>query len=338
MNIIRFCFLIQGLLLVAMALGPGCADRSEQVTIALPATSLNFSALYVAEDMGFWKDAGVNVKLDLNWPGPPAINAALAGKVDFVSVPAAPLLHANARGQKLEAIANMLDRLNNEIVLSPAFAQRAHLKAGATAEERSRALRGARIAVDAPNGMPHFALKYAASRAGLDADRDLVVTPIAYPAMLAALRSGQVDGIAAGPPWPAMARKEGLAITVVSFAADDFPELSPFNAMMIGARPGLCESRKETCRNVVAGVKKALAFIHERPDEAVTLLQKRFERLDPTLVKEAFGWVLESTPRSAVIDETGFAHAQDFLIGSKVLQESEKLSSFAGLYTNDYAR
>jgi ABC-type nitrate/sulfonate/bicarbonate transport system substrate-binding protein len=89
---------------------------------------------------------------------------------------------------------------------------------------------------------------------------------------------------------------------------------------------------------VVAGVKKALAFMHERPDETVALLQKRFERLDPALVKEAFGGVLESTPRSAVIGETGFAHAQDFAITSKSLEQTEKISSFAGLYTNDYAR
>jgi len=61
MNVSRSSLLIQGLLLVAMALGPGCANRSEQVTIALPATSLNFSAVYVAADMGFWKDAGANV-------------------------------------------------------------------------------------------------------------------------------------------------------------------------------------------------------------------------------------------------------------------------------------
>jgi NitT/TauT family transport system substrate-binding protein len=338
MNLIRFCFPIQGLLLVAMALGSGCADRSKEITIALSATSLNFSAVYVAEDMGFWKDAGVHVKLDLNWPGTAAINAALAGKVDFACVPGAPLLHANARGQKLVAIANISDRLNAEIVLSPAFAERAHLRADATVEERCRALRGARIAVDTPNGMPHSQVKYAARRAGLDADRDLVVTPIAYPAMLPALRSGQVDGMAAGPPWSTMARKEGLAVMIVNFAAGDFPELSPFNNIMIGTRPGFCESRKETCRNVVAGVKRALVFMHERPDETVALLQKRFERLDPALVKEVFGWVLEATPRSAVIGETGFAHAQDFLIGAKVLQESEKLSSFASLYTNDYAR
>jgi ABC-type nitrate/sulfonate/bicarbonate transport system substrate-binding protein len=89
---------------------------------------------------------------------------------------------------------------------------------------------------------------------------------------------------------------------------------------------------------VVAGVQKALVFMHEHQDETVALLQKRFEKLDPALVKEVFGWVLEATPRSTVIGEAGFAHAQDFLVGAKVLQESEKLSSFAGIYTNDYAR
>jgi ABC-type nitrate/sulfonate/bicarbonate transport system substrate-binding protein len=175
----------------------------------VPATALFFSPVYVAEDKGFWKDAGVNVKLDLNWPGPQVNNAVLAGKVDFACTTGSAVVKANARGQKLVAIANMADRLPVEIVVSPAFAERAHLNAGATAEERARALRGARIAVDAPNGLPHSYVRYAAIRAGLDADRDLVVSPMAYPAMLAALRSGQVDGIAAGPPWGAMARKEG---------------------------------------------------------------------------------------------------------------------------------
>jgi ABC-type nitrate/sulfonate/bicarbonate transport system substrate-binding protein len=232
----------------------------------------------------------------------------------------------------------MSNRLNAEIVLSPAFAERAHLRADATVEERCRALRGARIAVDTPNGMPHSQVKYAARRAGLDADRDLVVTPIAYPAMLPALRSGQVDGMAAGPPWPTMARKEGLAVMIVNFAAGDFPELSPFNALLIITRPGFCESRAETCREVVAGAKNALGFMHEQQDETLALLRKRFDKIDSALVEETFRSLLESTPLTPIVGETGFVHAQDFLVGSKTLQDEEKLSSFASVYTNEYAR
>jgi ABC-type nitrate/sulfonate/bicarbonate transport system substrate-binding protein len=297
-----------------------------------------FSAAYVAEDKGFWKDAGVNVKLDLNWPGPQATNAVLAGKVDFACITAALFLKANARGQKLVAIANMQDRLHLEIVVSPAFAERAHLNASTTAEERARALRGARIAIDAPNGVPHTYLRYAANRAGLDVDRDLVASPVAFSAMLAALRSGQVDGITAGPPWSAMARKESSAVTVVSGPAGDFPELSPFNALLIITRPGFCESRAETCREVVAGAKNALGFMHEQQDETLALLRKRFEKIDSALVEETFRSLLESTPLTPIVGETGFVHAQDFLVGSKTLQDEEKLSSFASVYTNEYAR
>jgi len=339
LRMVRFPTL--GLFLVSLfsgVCGPGCADRSTQVTIALPATAVFFSAVYVAQDKGFWKDAGVNVKLDLNWPGAQATNAVLAGKVDFACSTAAVFLKANARGQKLVAIANMLDRLPIEIVVSPAFAERAHLNAGATAEERGRALRGARIAVPEPNGLPYNYVRYAASRAGLDADRDLVASPIALPAMLAALRSGQVDGIAAGPPWTTMARKEGLAVTVVSGPAGDFAELSPLNALLIIARPGFCESHAATCRGVVAGGKRALVFMHEQQEETLALLRKRFENIDPAFVQEAFRSLLVSTPLTPIVGETGFVHAQDFLVGSKTLQDEEKLSSFASVYTNDYAR
>jgi len=334
-------FPVLGLLLVSVLapmFGLGCADRSKVVTIALPGTTLSFTSVFVAEDRGFWKEAGIDVKLDENWPGPQATNAVLAGNADFACVTAALFLKANARGQKLVAIANMQDRLPYEIVVLPAFAQRSHRVAGATAEERASVLRGARIAVDAPNGMPHTYLRYAANRAGLDADRDLVASPVAASAMLAALRSGQIDGIAAGPPLTAMARKEGLAVTVVSGPAGDFAELSPFNALLIIARPGFCESRAETCREVVAGVKKALAFMHEQQEETLALLRKRFEKIDPALVQETFRSLLESTPLTPIVGETGFVHAQDFLVGSKTLQDQEKLSSFASVYTNEYAR
>ena len=152
------------------------------------------------------------------------------------------------------------------------------------------------------------------------------------------MRSGQIDGIADVPPWAAMARKEGLAVRVVSGAAGDFAEISPFNALLIVARPGFCESHAATCRSVVAGGKSALAFMHDQPGETVSLLRKRFEAIDPAVLQETLGSILQATPYSTIVGEAGFIHAQDFLVGAKALQENEKLSSFANVYTNEYAR
>jgi hypothetical protein len=67
-------------------------------------------------------------------------------------------------------------------------------------------------------------------------------------------------------------------------------------------------------------------------------LRKRFEATDPAVVQETFGSILEATPYSPIVGEAGFIHAQDFLVGAKALEENEKLSSFANVYTNEYAR
>jgi len=55
LRMVRFPTL--GVVLVSLfagVCGPGCADRGTQVSIALPATTLLFSAVYVGRRVGGW--------------------------------------------------------------------------------------------------------------------------------------------------------------------------------------------------------------------------------------------------------------------------------------------
>ena len=332
------CLVSVGLLVITA--GTACSKKTEttqQTSIAIPAQAINFAPDYVAADRGFWKAAGLDVKLE-TIDGIQTTNALLAGNVDFANITSVTFLRANARGQKLVAIANVLEGTQTEVVVSKAFAARVQLDPKASSDARAKLLRGARIAVDGPNGFPNIYLKYVAKHAGLDPDRDLVVSPIAPPAMLAALESGQIDGIAMAPPWTAMARSKGLAVTAVSSTDGDYPELVPLNHGLVVTRPGHCDAKPEMCRKMVDGLKKAIAFMHENPTETATLVQKRFEKTDPKIVEETLHSLMTRTPHDVTLSEAGFTNAQQFLVGAGSLREDEKLASFTALYTNTFAK
>jgi NitT/TauT family transport system substrate-binding protein len=333
-----------GRIAIALLICSGCrksgADASttggaDEASIALPSTSLTFAPVYIASDKGFWKDAGVNVSVR-TIEGIQATNAVLAGNVDFANIVSPTMLKAQASGQKLVAIANTQDRVQVEIVVSKAFQERVHLDAAAPASERARLLRGARVAVDAPKSFVHNFVVYVARRGGLDPERDFVITPIAPPAMLAALRSGQIDAFAIARPWTSIARKSDGAATLVSGPRGDFPELTPFNYNLLVTRPGFCESKPTVCRKVVRGLKQSLGFLRQQPKDAAALLRPRFDKTDPDMIEETIVDLAAGAPETTSVGDEGFRHALDFMVGSGMIQPSEK-GAFTAPFTNAYS-
>lgn len=319
-----------------LAVLPARAEM-ESTTVAIPVLSLTFSPNYVALDKGFWRELGLEVKL-VSIPGVGATNAVLAGSVDFTNTAASAFLRAVARGQKLVAIGNTLERVQIELVMSKAFLEARRFDAKAPVGERAKVLKGAKIAVDAPNSIVHGYIRYAAKKAGLDPEREVTIAPMAPPAMLAAMRTGQVDGLAMSRPWPSMMRTEGIGLTVLSSPQGDFPELDPFNYNLIITRPDFCDAKPSVCSKLLAGFNRALAYMRDDVPGTLAVLSKRFDKMEPQLVKDAFDGILAGTPRTVSVGELGFTRAQDYMVNAGIMRPEETLKSFTGLYRNDYAK
>lgn len=322
-------------LLLAVTLGS--TANAQQTTLAVPTLSLTFAHTYIAEDKGFWKEEGLEVKL-LSIAGVGATNAVLAGSADFTNTTAASFLRANAKGQHLVAIANTLDKVQVEIVLHRPFAEKNSFDASKRTEDRAKALKGARIAVDSINSVVHGYVRYAARKAGLDPEKDLVVTPLQPPSMVPALKAGRIDGFAMSRPWPTMAVQEGLATVVVSGPSGDFPEVNPFNYNLVITRPDFCTSRKDICRKLVAGLQKASRFMREQPKDAISLLQKRFDKTDPALLEEAFKGIVASTPAQPIATDAGFRNAEAFMLVGQMITPEDRMRSFEGLVAPDFVK
>ena len=92
-------------------LGFGAQARAQEdhVVMTLPANVMQFLGIYAARDLGFWRRHGLDVKTILV-PGVGSFNAVVAGSAEFAVSSGAALTRAAALGERMLAIANMIDK------------------------------------------------------------------------------------------------------------------------------------------------------------------------------------------------------------------------------------
>jgi len=327
-------------LVLASGSWPPIAVRGQmpdEATLAVPAVGLTFSSTVLAEDLGLWTKEGLHVRTVIT-PGVGSSNAVLAGSADFGIGSAASLMRANARGQRLVAIVQLMDRLTGEIVLRKDLADRAGITSAMPIEQRAQALRGRRVAVDGINAMPHLMLKHVASKGGLDPERDLTVTPMQPPSMIAALKSGAIDGFSSGMPWTVTAVRDGTAAMLVSAPRGDLADLYPFSFLVVVTRQGFCEEKPIACRKMAGGYKRAFAMIQDQPAAALAALRNRFNAVDRAVVADSFEQIRAATSRTGVIQEAGLRRGLAFQVEMGVMRADEKVPPLSELYTNRYVQ
>src|ERR1700684_1050925 len=97
-------------LVAAFCLNISAAEAQTKVTLALPTTNTAFSFAYLAHDLGYWKAEGLDVNIVV-LTGLASTNALLSDSVEFAGASGTTLLTANARGQRITAIASLFDKL-----------------------------------------------------------------------------------------------------------------------------------------------------------------------------------------------------------------------------------
>lgn len=283
------------------------ASAQTKARLYLPAVSIIFAPVYIAEDAGYFKEAGLDMDIGI-LPGPAALNALIGGSGEFTTIAGLVQLRAAQRGQKTLAIAGLQENATTEIVLSQDASAR--LASAKTPLERARALKGLTLAVDAANGLPHAFLRYVSRQAGIDADRDIRLVFIAPPGMDAALQKKEIDGFVFSSPFTLESVRRGAQLWI-SGPRGDFPDVNPTTYNVLVARDGYCATAAGTCRGVVAAMEKSLRLIANEPQKALALLARRFEKTDPELLAAAYASYQKNAPARPMPMGKAFEHTVD---------------------------
>ncbi len=217
-----------------------------------------WTAFAIAEQKGWFKDAGVEVEL-LWFEYGPSMEAYSAGKVDAVMVTNGDSLVTGAGGAKnVMIVALDYSNGNDMIVAKPGI-------------ESMKDLKGKKVGIEV-GFVEHLLLLKALESAGLtEADVEIVPTPTGQTPQV--LASGAVDAVAAWQP------SSGQALKVVSgskpiFTSKDVPGLIYDNLYV---SPESLEKRRDDWKKVIKVWHKVVAFLKEEDniDEVLEILSSR---------------------------------------------------------------
>ena len=192
----------------------------------------------------------------------------IAGSADFTMGTGPVFLRAAAQGQRLLALANLIDRPLVELVLRKDVAAAAGITGTMPLAERAKALKGKTIAIQGVGSIVHAWERLVASRGGLDIEKDVRIAPMDPPGMLAALETRAIDGYATSLPFTTEAVVKDKAVMLAS-AVSDAPDLLPFAYGLVYTRPDTCTKQREKCVRVTRALAAANTFIREKPAEAL---------------------------------------------------------------------
>ncbi|MDB5409327.1 MAG: ABC-type nitrate/sulfonate/bicarbonate transport system periplasmic component-like protein [Rhodospirillales bacterium] len=309
----------------------------EESSLALPTVSITFTSALVAEDQGLYEKEGLRVKT-ITIQGVGAPNAVIAGSIDFTLTTASTFTRAAVHGQRLLAIANLIDRPMMEIVLRKEVADAAGYDPAQPLETRAQFLKGRTIAVDGINTNLHALLRLVALRAGLDPETDVRVTPMAATNLLSAMQTKAIDGFSSSMPWTLEPAQNGTAVVIASSPHGDIPSMIPFAYSVLVTRPETCEKRRSVCEKMGRAFVAAAAFIHDQPEATLAILKKRFPAMSDAVLAGSLDLIREATPVPPIVTRQGIENSELFNVDAGVVKREETLKSYDGLFTDAYVK
>jgi NitT/TauT family transport system substrate-binding protein len=163
--------------------------------------------LTIAEQLGYFKDEGLEVKISDFAGGSAALRAVVGGSAEVVS--GAYEHTISLQGKKQYYRAFVLQGRLPQIALGLSLAKAAHFKS-------YQDLKGMKIGVSAPGSSTHNLVKQLLTKAGLDPNKDVAIVGVGIGAgAIAAMKSGQIDGISNVDPVMTKLEMDG-AIKVVA--------------------------------------------------------------------------------------------------------------------------
>lgn len=248
----------------------GCRQPEQPLRIALNAWP-GYAPIFLAQEKGFFRDAGVDVKLIEFGALADARRSFETGKVDGLATTIVEVLMARDASTRDLRIVRVLDFSNGgDIVVARKSAR------------SMRDLRGARIGVEL-SSLGVYLLARAMEKEGMALSEAVLVSKDQR-SMAEGLLQGQLDAVVTYPPESSMllAKPDFHAVFTSRDIPGEIVDVIAFSSGVLHKRPGQVAA-------FLAAVDRAFAYMRDEPGDALRALAPRL-----ALPPEALKSVLES--------------------------------------------
>ncbi len=315
------------ILAVIMALPLGCGESGELTKVRLNEVthSVFYAPLYVAMEMGFFTEEGIELEYTTGQGADKVMTALLSGQADIAFAGPEATIYVYNEGQDDYAVNfAQLTQCDGSFLVArepdPDF----------TWEK----VRGKSIIGGRPGGIPLMTLEYVLKNKGLMPGEDVeVLTHIQFALMAGAFTGGEGDYVTLFEPVAATLEKEGSGFVVASIGQES--GRVPYT--VFSARKSYMEKNPEIIQSFTNAIYRAQLWVQEHsPEEIAEVIAPSFPEVELDILtavaaryKEIDAWA-----HSPVFTEESFARLQDIM---ELAGELEQRAPYEKLVTNAFA-
>lgn len=324
----KFAAFFLALLLGLSLAATGCQESGEltKVTLNEVAHSIFYAPQYVAIELGYFKEEGLDLTLVNGAGADKVMTALISGDADigFMGSEASIYVYAEGAENYVVNFAQLTQRAGNFLV------------ARQPAENFSWAdLAGASVLGGRKAGMPQMVFEYILKKNGLDPAADLEIDQsISFGLTAAAFSGGDADYTVEFEPYATLLEQEGNGYVVASLG--EASGYVPYTAY--SAQKSYLESHPDIIQGFTNAIQKGMDYVNSHTAEEIAkVIAPQFPETDEATIAIIVGRYLEQDTwkEDTIFEESSFDLLQNILEEAGELPER---TPYEKLVTTEYSQ
>ena len=258
------CFAV----VVAFA-APARGQSLPKVRAAYTSIGIQFDPVYIMKELDLPRKHGLDVEVLFVPVSSRALQAALAGEIQFLTSGGVANINANATGADFVGLTATLNTFAFKILGSPDIKKPENLK-------------GKKVAISRLGGASDFSIRYALTHWGLVPDKDVALLQVGgEPESVLALQNRAVDAAILSEPFSTVATRAGSVLVA------DLSQLGvPYTMHGFGVRKSFIRANRDVVVRFMKAYLEGIYVFKTNKDLALNVL-KKYTRLDDLSLVQA---------------------------------------------------
>lgn len=306
--------------LAALAAGAATASlplharAATALSVAQIGNSIAFFPVFVAANEGYFRDVGLDATVTRLQSGTLVGTAVTSGSVDVgcgVITDVFQLLHA---GRACKVIGSLVDGYYIDIVVSNQMLAATHVSRSSPLAARIDALKGKKIGITGPGSGTEALVVYLLRQRHLDPTRDVEMVNMGtdQAAIIAAMRTGRIDGVSFAWPLTMIAEAQNIGKGLIMPALGDVPSMKGQVQGTMYARPDVIDHREADLAAFVKAIARAEQTIKSDPARSRGLLKQYNANLSDPSIDALLAAYVPTIPNQCRVGVASYERALSF--------------------------
>ena len=242
-----------------------------KVRAAYTSIGIQFDPVYIMKELDLPRKYGLDVDVLFVPVSSRAIQAALAGEIQFITSGGVANMNANATGADFVGLTATLNTFVFKVLSTPEI-------------KKPEQLKGKKVGISRLGGASDFSFRYALNHWGLVPDKDVALIQVGgEPEEVLALQNKAVDAVILSEPFATVATRAGAVVL------SDLSQLGvPYTMHGFGVRKSFIRANRDVVIRFMKAYLEGIYVFKTNKDLALNVLRKYTRLDDLSLVQTSY--------------------------------------------------